>query len=205
MLRKKIFNNYFVKEKAKCLDLGCGTGRTTYFLKKKGLNVLGTDIVPAMIKAAKKLYPGIKFKVVNAVNLSEFKDESFDYVLFSCIGLDYIFPESKRRRCLKEVYRVLKKGGVFAFSTSNSFCLPYYSEMIKMKLYNLSKLNIFSTYKWAFEGKSRSYVHYINPFKQRKVLKKIGFRNVRLFGRNSKGGLVGSIFFDNAPYYVCVK
>ena len=39
------------------LDFGCGTGRSTRFLKKLGFNVVGIDISGEMIKIAKKMNP----------------------------------------------------------------------------------------------------------------------------------------------------
>ena len=50
--------------------------------------------------------------------MNEFKDEEFDYVMFSFNGLDSINHED-RLKGLKEIRRVLKQDGLFVFSSHN--------------------------------------------------------------------------------------
>ena len=51
------------------------------------------------------------------------KDNSFDVVIFSFNGIDYIYPYIKRLAALKEIRRVLKTNGLFIFSSHNH-CIP---------------------------------------------------------------------------------
>jgi len=67
-----------------------------------------------MIKKAREILPHSTFIAGDACALS-FKNESFDCVLFSFNGIDYIFPESERLRALKEINRILKRK-VYSFS-----------------------------------------------------------------------------------------
>jgi ubiquinone/menaquinone biosynthesis C-methylase UbiE len=43
-------------------DLGCGTGRATAFLARHDLDVVGLDVSPAMLDAARIAHPGISFE-----------------------------------------------------------------------------------------------------------------------------------------------
>ncbi len=48
----------------KALDFGCGTRRSTRFLKKLGFDVIGVDISSSMIQLAKTVDPGGKYRLV---------------------------------------------------------------------------------------------------------------------------------------------
>ena len=113
-----VLDKYFVEDGATVLDLGCGAGRTTKPLADRGFDVVGVDQSEPMIEAARELYPDIDFRVDDATDLS-MPDATFDYVLFSNNGLDCVYPEFQRRQALREIHRVLRPGGLFAFSSHN--------------------------------------------------------------------------------------
>lgn len=103
------------------LDLGCGTGRTTYALYQQGYkDIIGIDLTPAMITAAQALsthfQADLDFRVGNATAL-EFQAASFDAVIFSFNGIMSIPRAEQRRKALQEVWRVLRTGGHFIFTT----------------------------------------------------------------------------------------
>ena len=45
------------------LDAGCGPGRVAALLHRRGLEVVGVDLAPAMIAIARATHPGIRFEV----------------------------------------------------------------------------------------------------------------------------------------------
>ena len=98
----------------KCIDTACGTGLVSFpALEKVGKNgfVLATDISDKMVEignenAKEKNYGNIRFERMDAEDLNA-RDEEFDVALCA-LGLMY-FPDPVK--ALKEMYRVLKRGG----------------------------------------------------------------------------------------------
>jgi len=117
---KHVFEKY-IKKSDDILDLGCGTGRTTFALYKSGFEkIIGVDLTPEMIRKAKELnnhfQTKIEFNIGDALNL-EFPDSIFDVVIFSFNGLMSIPKQSNRDKAIQEISRVLKESGVFIFTT----------------------------------------------------------------------------------------
>src|SRR5574341_1320733 len=53
----------------KALDFGCGTGRSTRFLRKLGFDVVGVDISKQMLKNARELDPRGNYRKIGEGNL----------------------------------------------------------------------------------------------------------------------------------------
>lgn len=106
------------------LDLGCGAGRTTYFLSKMGADVIGVDISHSLIRSALERLSDIDFRPGDATQLA-FEKNTFDLILFSFNGLDAIYPASRRVKALHEVWRTLKPRGLFIFSSHNLSALLF--------------------------------------------------------------------------------
>ena len=104
------------------LDVGVGGGRTTVHFAPLVGSYVGIDYSETMIAACRERFeetPGqLTFQVEDVRSLPAFGDGSFDFVLFSYNGLDYI-PHDGRREALAEIRRVLGRGGRFALSTHN--------------------------------------------------------------------------------------
>jgi SAM-dependent methyltransferase len=117
-----LFDTY-LRPGSEILDLGVGGGRTTPYLSRNASRYVGVDYSEEMIRVCRSKFSHLQFEVADACDLSNFADMSFDTVVFSFNGLDYLVPDEKRYRCLQECYRVLRKQGVFIFSTHNPRCL----------------------------------------------------------------------------------
>ena len=113
-MMKKMLPNLYNK---KILMLGCGTGEESVLLESFGAlkeNLVGIDLSIKSIELAKKAYPNIEF-VVGNMNELPFENESFDFV-YSSLAIHYSeTPEN----VYKEVYRILKKEGLFLFSLAH--------------------------------------------------------------------------------------
>ncbi len=103
----------------KMLDIGCGIGRMDIGFLEMFAEVLGIDVSGEMLRQAKELVESdrIRFIKGNGRDLSDFGDESFDFV-FSYIAFQHI-PERKIIfNYFSEIYRVLKSGGLFKIHLS---------------------------------------------------------------------------------------
>ena len=87
------------------LDIGTGSGIFAEKFAEKGVHVVGLDINPEMIDAAKEYLPDTLFEIGEAENLP-FPDGSFDYAF---LGL--VFHEvNDYKKAMAETFRVVKKG-----------------------------------------------------------------------------------------------
>jgi SAM-dependent methyltransferase len=65
----------------RAFDFGCGTGRSTRYVRQLGFDTVGADIAPKMIAKAREIDPGGDYRLVQDDNLSEFQAGAFDLVL----------------------------------------------------------------------------------------------------------------------------
>ncbi len=117
---RKLIGEY-VSPGGSLLDIGCGTGRTTFGVYEIGYrDIVGFDISAKMIEAARRIarergFP-IRFDVGDAASLL-YADRSFDGALFSNQGLICIPGSERRLQALCEVRRILRPGAHFVFTT----------------------------------------------------------------------------------------
>ncbi|WP_027121568.1 class I SAM-dependent methyltransferase [Mycoplasma leonicaptivi] len=116
-----IIKSILPNKNSKILDLGCGTGRTSFGLYNLGYqNITAIDISSTMIETAKKINStifktNIDFKRCDASCLP-YNDLSFDFAFFSFNGFPGIPSHKSRIKVLQEIYRVLKKNSYFIFT-----------------------------------------------------------------------------------------
>lgn len=191
---------YYFRPAGKTLDIGCGTGRTTTKLSELGFEVTGVDLSKSMIEEARHLYPALDFQIMDAAQLT-FGDDVFDNIIFSFNGLDDIYPRHRRIQALSEVYRVLKPGGIFAFSSHNTHFVPNSPGRLKIWLLNLPRLLSGSPY-YRDDG---GFLRYrASPSSQLRNLNDIGFQVLKIMaGRSTKNKLLH--LREPWLYYVCKK
>lgn len=69
------------RDARRALDFGCGTGRSTRFLRNLGLEVIGVDISHAMLAQARALDSSGDYYLVRDSVVGEFAPGSFDIIL----------------------------------------------------------------------------------------------------------------------------
>lgn len=94
----------------KAIDFGCGTGRSTRFLKKLGVNVVGVDIAEDMIKKARELDPKGDYRLIKDGDFSQFKNNAYDLVL-SAFTFDNIPTMEKKVMNFRGLGILLKNEG----------------------------------------------------------------------------------------------
>ena len=210
---------------SKILDIGIGGGRTTKYLLPISRDYTGVDYVPQFAEETAKKYPDAKILCSDATNLKEFADETFDFVLFSYNGLDSISNE-QRLMVINEVFRVLKKGGIFMFSSHNRDYqdfnklpwqrkIEYDTKFLKFflyclyhlpKHYKMKKHEIYTDdYAVVNDGDHRYslLLYYISIDKQAKQLTEFGFSDIEAF--DMKGNLVKTDTTSHWIYYLARK
>jgi ubiquinone/menaquinone biosynthesis C-methylase UbiE len=100
----------------KILEIGCGSGTLTEKLALTGAEIIATDIFPDFLALTAKKTAGanVKTQIADAETLEGLADNSFDAV----VGLS-ILHHLDINKTLASIYRVLKPGGIMAFSEPN--------------------------------------------------------------------------------------
>jgi SAM-dependent methyltransferase len=94
----------------KTLDFGCGTGRSTRFLRDLGFETVGVDIAAQMLERARELDPRGEYHCVPGGDLSSLAPDAFDLVL-SVFTFDNIATMEKKVALFQSLRQLLKDGG----------------------------------------------------------------------------------------------
>jgi SAM-dependent methyltransferase len=94
----------------RALDFGCGTGRSTRFLRKLGFDAIGIDIAEPMIRRALTIDPEGDYRLVADGDLGAVADGGFDLV-FSAFPFDNIPTATKKTSLFRELAGVLNSAG----------------------------------------------------------------------------------------------
>ncbi len=179
-----LFDKYIDNSK-NVLDLGCGAGRTTAYISQITLNVIGVDINDKLVTLAKQKMPKTDFRVMNACSL-EFPDNVFDVIVFSYNGIDYIYPEEKRILAYKEIYRVLKKDGIFIYSTHNKVS-PFTSLNTLFGLpLSIFTLKILTSYRYSLHKNGFLLGHVSSEKKELQWLRVFGYKVIEILPQKTK-------------------
>jgi ubiquinone/menaquinone biosynthesis C-methylase UbiE len=100
-----------VENRTYTLDVAAGAGYVAAAAARRGARVIGLDFSESQVALARSTYPQIDFRQGDAESLP-FDDYRFDAVVMG-FGLNHLpHPE----RAFLEAYRVLRRGGHFAFT-----------------------------------------------------------------------------------------
>ncbi len=117
-------------KKARILDIGCGTGRHSRELAKRGYSVTGVDLSESQLNRAKELAEKEKLKIdfqIQDARALTFSNE-FDLAIMICEGA---FPlmetDEMNYQILKSATKALKENGKLIFTTLNGLFPLFHS------------------------------------------------------------------------------
>lgn len=119
----KYIHDYLNKmNNPKIIDIGAGTGKYSIELSNQGYDVTAIELVKHNLSYIKK-YDKIKSYQGNAIDLSRFKDETFDLTLL--FGPMYhLINENDKIKALNEAKRITKKNGIIMVAyIMNDYCI----------------------------------------------------------------------------------
>lgn len=210
------------------LDLGIGGGRTTVHFAPLVKEYVGSDYAENMVEACRKRFPNagphVSFELIDATDMREVPTHSFDFILFSFNSIDCVTIE-QRAQVFREVQRVGKAGGYFAFSSHNTL---YIDKMYRFKWYKRWRDFLYQFYRIAMllyynglpgKHQRRDFteirdgvehfsigVYYSKPAYEVQELVKMGFRNIRMFSLKTGAEIPlhqANTLNDAWVYYLC--
>lgn len=124
------------------LDAGCGGGRNLVYFLKSGYDVCGIDessrAIAQVTQLAANLAPHLpreNFRV-EAVEKISFDKASFDVVISSAV-LHFARDQEHWLGMVREMWRVLKPGGIFFARLASSIALEEKIELLEGRRYHL--------------------------------------------------------------------
>jgi 2-polyprenyl-3-methyl-5-hydroxy-6-metoxy-1,4-benzoquinol methylase len=88
------------------LDVGCGFGPLTEFLRMKGFKVIGVDLLESCVNEGRKCYPEADLRVAESEEL-DFPDKSFDTIILKDV-IHHVYEEDDVVAFLADIRRVTR-------------------------------------------------------------------------------------------------
>lgn len=142
---KKIIKIIPKKEGLKILDAGCGEGQLLLKLSKvreRKRELYGADITPVAVESAKEKVGGVNFSLQNLKNLN-YEDGFFNVVICTEV-IEHI---TDYHEAIKELKRVLKRGGLLIITFPNEPLAIFFRAIFFRKSMIEDHINWFSPNK----------------------------------------------------------
>ena len=184
----------------KILDLGCGTGRHSIELAKRGYDVTGLDLSESLLKKAREKADALKLKI-NFIkeDARYFKlEDKFDLVTMICEGAFPLMETDEMNfAILKNAYNSLKENGKLIFTTLNGLFPLFHSvkdflnsqnkdDLTEGNTFDLMTFRDYSVLKTMDDNGKEKVLNcnerYYVPSEIMWLLKSIGFKKIEIFG-----------------------
>lgn len=206
-----------LRDRARILDLCCGTGQISAGLAEKGYLLTGLDGSAAMLDFARQNAPGVRF--IQADARSFHLEGRFDAVISPFDSLNHLMTASELERVFCNVSDVLTDEGIFLFdlnleeeieSQGNSInmigedhaCIvnAVYDPVKRLKRYDLTMFRLESG-SWTRSDVSL-YQRYHETEDVLRALSAAGFHRIRTYDARKEFGFTLS---DGRMFYVARK
>lgn len=154
---------------SKILDVGCGTGDQIKELLKSGFEVIGLEPSPNMRKHAESKLPAGTVLDGSILNIS-FPDNYFDFA-YAIEVLRY-FHYNDKISGLKEIYRILKPGGIFFGTFVNRYAMDGFAFITIIRQIT----------EWLLRKPQTCHVEFETPKELIRIFRFIGFKEVEIHG-----------------------
>jgi SAM-dependent methyltransferase len=154
---------------AKILDVGCGIGHQMQGLRSKGFEVCGVEPADNMRKIARSRLPAGTVRDGSVLDLP-FANETFDFVYV--IEVFRYLAHDDNLQGLREVFRVLRPGGVFFGTFVNLFAMDGFRVLEELR--SLRE-------KWTHQPR-RYHTEFETPKSLERMLHYAGFSLVETHG-----------------------
>ena len=184
----------------KILDIGCGTGRHSIELAKRGYKVTGIDLSESQLERAKELAEkvGIGVELIKMDARELYYTDAYDAVIMICEGAFPLMETDEMNfKILQNASKALKNNGKLIFTTLSALYPLYHSvkdfinsnasdsQSLKSR-FDLLTLREFSSIEVTDDdGKTKilnSNERYYMPSEITWYLKTLGFSTVEIFG-----------------------
>lgn len=186
----------------KILDVGCGTGRHSIEMTRRGYNIQGIDLSESMLRRAKQKAEAnslnIRFTRCDARNLSF--NQEFDVAIMLCEGgFPLMETDEMNFEILSSVSNSLKKKSKFIFTTLNGL-FPLFHSINKFhesgkvegnatydsKNFDLMTFRDFNTTKFIDDNGKEKILEcnerYYVPSEISWLMKSLGFSKIDIYG-----------------------
>lgn len=187
IIQVKLVKPFLEKKELRILDAGAGTGRWSLilydFLKEKNIKLLFDllDITQEMLDETDKKIKrqGItnimKTYLKNIEDLSDYNDNFYDIAISFYNVLSFV---EKPEVVLSEVFKKLKKKGVYASIVANKYH-SYFFSILTHRIAELDKIKNHSIVRFTDE---MPYVHCFTPKGIKNLYEQTGFNKVNVIG-----------------------
>ncbi|MBN2238299.1 MAG: class I SAM-dependent methyltransferase [Dehalococcoidales bacterium] len=145
-------------EGSRILDIGCGTGRHSIELARRGFQVTGVDISAGMLAEAEKTAreEGVSVEWVQSNAAAYTSEAVFDAAVCLCEGAFCLLdedddPHERDLSILRNIYAALKQGGKFILTALNG-CRPIRNYMNEDTGYVFDPVTMIETYDMPSEN-----------------------------------------------------